>query len=364
MRKITFIVFTLFFGFTQAAVANTDKLDTDITQAMKYLKAYKIDKAMNLLQPYAEQGNGRAQYYLASAHHKNLDVKNAAKWYWKAAKSGYPDAQHMVGNYMKSPKFYNNDFYHNQNIPDHINRARAWYQKAAAQGYPPSLFELGSWYYYGKWVPLDYSKSLELHLKAAEKGFIKSQMRAAFLYKSGFGMAHPDGEKALRWFQKVLKNGNSDQKAEAREKISELIDYANNTYKNGVTAYQKKDFKTSFKQILYSAQMGYAEAQYTIGNFFANGIGTKKDLEKTIFWLERAAAKGHAKAAFGLGQAYAQKGRPKESSKIFYQLGQRALRAGDMKSVEICITALTQINQTLHYSTATKMAAELKARVR
>lgn len=45
-----------------------------------------------------------------------------------------------------------------------------------------------------------------------------------------------------------------------------------------------------------AAQAGDANAQYTLGEWYENGLGRRENPEKAFFWYQRAAAQGHAGA--------------------------------------------------------------------
>jgi TPR repeat protein len=48
---------------------------------------------------------------------------------------------------------------------------------------------------------------------------------------------------------------------------------------------------------------GYAEAQYNLGNLYANGQGVPKDYAKAIYWLKKAAEQGNKTAKRDLQRA-------------------------------------------------------------
>ncbi|CAI2182964.1 17091_t:CDS:2 [Funneliformis geosporum] len=48
----------------------------------------------------------------------------------------------------------------------------------------------------------------------------------------------------------------------------------------------------------------FASGQYKIGNFYYNGIGIEKNLEKAFYWYQKSAKKGHYKAQYKLAFIY------------------------------------------------------------
>lgn len=49
----------------------------------------------------------------------------------------------------------------------------------------------------------------------------------------------------------------------------------------------------AFKYQQKMANLGYAEAQYTLATMYEDGIGTKKNLDKALEWYRKAAEQGH-----------------------------------------------------------------------
>ncbi len=54
-----------------------------------------------------------------------------------------------------------------------------------------------------------------------------------------------------------------------------------------------------------AAQQSHTEAQFELGQMYAQGLGTQQDFEQAAHWYLEAAQAGHAKAQFNLGFLYA-----------------------------------------------------------
>jgi hypothetical protein len=59
-----------------------------------------------------------------------------------------------------------------------------------------------------------------------------------------------------------------------------------------------------YRTILYSADVGNADAQYILGTWFMEGQEVGQDTKKAIEWLQRSAEQGHARAQYNLGAIY------------------------------------------------------------
>jgi TPR repeat protein len=71
--------------------------------------------------------------------------------------------------------------------------------------------------------------------------------------------------------------------------------------RKGVAAFLDGNRVVAWHELLPLARRGDAEAQYHVGIMYAHGFGTEADPTEARYWLEQAAAKGHADAMFSLG---------------------------------------------------------------
>lgn len=73
-------------------------------------------------------------------------------------------------------------------------------------------------------------------------------------------------------------------------------------YKHGMEALKENNFSNAYKYFKKSKK--YAEAQFELGNLYANGNGVKQNDKDAIYWYEKAEAQGLGKATFCLGKMY------------------------------------------------------------
>jgi len=59
-----------------------------------------------------------------------------------------------------------------------------------------------------------------------------------------------------------------------------------------------------FKKSMSRAYSGVAKAQYSVGEMFEKGRGTRKDIKEAVSWYEKASAQKHLKAQYKLGYLY------------------------------------------------------------
>ncbi|GET04723.1 kinase-like domain-containing protein [Rhizophagus clarus] len=130
------------------------------------------------------------------------------------------------------------------------------------QNSPNSIFLFG----YFNYLTLGKAeKAFNLFINA-EKNHILTQYYIAKSYLNGHGTVKNE-KLAFEYFQKVADNNFTHGQSQI-----------GNCYKNGV------------------ADLGEMVAQYNLGTMYENGKGITKDINKAIYWYEKAAKKGYQKA--------------------------------------------------------------------
>jgi len=72
----------------------------------------------------------------------------------------------------------------------------------------------------------------------------------------------------------------------------------------GIQAYDRKEYKTAYDQLLPLAEQGEGEAQYYIGGMLIDGKGVSTDTSRGVYWLEQAVNNKYHMAAQMLGGMY------------------------------------------------------------
>jgi TPR repeat protein len=194
------------------------------------------------------------------------DMKQAAKWYRKAAEQGDAGAQYNLGVLYGQ----------GDGVPKDLKQAAEWYRKAAEQGYAEAQFLLGRCYSRGEGVPKDLKQETEWYRKAAEQGFADAQKALGICYAQGEGVP-ADMKEARKWFRKAA------EQRYAEEQFSLGVKYSQG---EGVP----KDIKRAAELWRKSAEQGYALAQQNLGNLYERGEGVPKDLVQAYMWFNLAAA--------------------------------------------------------------------------
>jgi hypothetical protein len=118
----------------------------------------------------------------------------------------------------------------------------------------------------------------DFQMKLAKKGNAEAQFKVGEMYESGTGVKQ-DMTEAANWITKAA--GQNHESANFK-----LLYW--DVEKNGVTDANK----AKIEDIKAKAKSGNGQAQYYVGKMYANGVGLKKNPDKAINWLNKAALVG------------------------------------------------------------------------
>ena len=237
-----------------------------------------------------------------------VDEKKALKYYSLVAERGNGDALLRMG------QIYENGFL---GVKKDLQKTIYYYEKAIEQGYKnlelnvtklnkklerqqifdkkiSALINSGSSsadvYYKIAMLIDERSSNLDeeakkWYLRAAEKGHAAAQYKMGMWYSTAEKNTYKIGKKndkaAFLWFRKAVDNGFS--RAE--------LPLARH-YEHGLGT--PVDEKKALKYYLLLAERGHGDALLRLGQIYENGyLGVKKDLQKTIYYYEKAIEQGY-----------------------------------------------------------------------
>lgn len=146
-----------------------------------------------------------------------------------------------------------------------FEKAMYWYEKGKELGDPRCAYGVGACYYFGDGVEQDKEKAKQIHMEA---------------------------------YESLLKLINEEQESPRRQAFSKFCLGA--YYYFGFGNVERDENKT-FELIHDCAMQGHLPAIYDLGaNFYYNGVGTKKNLKLSEYYLKMAVNAGlpRAKAKF------------------------------------------------------------------
>lgn len=271
MKKIVLLLFLML--FYQPVWA--DFLDGEAA-----FNAKRYSQAMLYFRPLADEGDFRAQYYVAYLYLNGYGVtKNTelgVEYLQKSLAHNYHLAQALMGFLYAQ----------GEAVPVDHKKAIALYQKAADQGNTSAMLNLAVAYYLGNGVPRNLNRAIEL----LEKIPIDEQPSAG-RYLGDIYLMRDAGntEAAVRAYYAAAQAGDLP----AYTALAKI-------YLDGLGV--EADEERGLKYYKYAAEQGYAPAQYAIGLMYANGRGIEVNPVLGYAWLTFAASQNYEPAVTALNQ--------------------------------------------------------------
>ena len=124
----------------------------------------------------------------------------------------------------------------------------------------------------------------------------------------------------------------------------------------GAAAYEKKDYRTAYKEWLALARKGDPKAQFFIGNMYYKGVFVSQNDGKAVKWYKRSAEQGLIKAQNNLGTMYMRgRGIGKNNIKAFVWLHITAMQGDKIgiknRDLVAKIMTLSQIKKATELAT-------------
>ncbi|MBR7053914.1 MAG: sel1 repeat family protein [Prevotella sp.] len=196
---------------------------------------------------------------------------------------------------------------------------------------------LGSWYYAGQHVAMDYKQAASWFTKAADKGNIEAIGNMAMCYQTGNGLKK-DSAMAVKLYEKSIKEGNKaliknhEQYAKNGSAFSSMLIHdvysqgigvakdpqtalnylklasdANSTeaqVKYGLACMNSKNFNQAADVFAKLAKKNHPTGIYYTGYLLYKGLGVSQDKGKGLGYLKKAAGLNMPQANYYLGKAY------------------------------------------------------------
>lgn len=328
---------------------------------------YDFPAATNALCREAGKGNLAAQALWGTALIV-LNISNESKvegvaLVKGAAEKGYVPAMMNLGYLYMGGKY----------IRWNYDEAFRWFSLAAEKGVAEAQLQLGGCYHYGLGVTPNYSMAARYYRLAAEQTNYVAMKSLGFLLMNGYGV-DKNLDEAKYWLERAATEGKNrramfnlgalysgkypDTNAMAEafrwfKQSAELGDAlaANQLYIfyfNGLggagtnlASYRYWRFKAAY--------LGATEAQFFMGQAYRKGDGVPKDLENSLIWFGKAAAKNHPEALYDLALHYLEDRTNHASLLLANDLMVRAARMGHREAQFQCAASLFRGDVVLSY---------------
>ena len=299
----------------EPVVSVPDEQEERLKDAEKFFLEYKLQEAFDAFQALAEEGNGRAMYFLGEFYRQTFgnvveeDKKKGFNWHKKGAEAGdvlaklntayeydknSSERKRIIDDVLEEVKQLaeDGDCFAQSELADvyvernEDNKAFLMIKRSAEAGYWFSQCKLGECYFYGIGVSEDEEEAVEWYERAANEGFAPAQNNLGNCYYNGQGVDE-DEEEAVEWYERAARQGF----VPAQLQLGKCYFYG-----NGVEA----DEETAVRWYTEAANQGDVAAQYLLGMCYENGEGIRRSKSKAAYWYENAAKQGHegAKSAY------------------------------------------------------------------
>lgn len=257
-----------------------------------------FDKAYSLFLLEAEAGNALAMHDLgrmfADGLGREIDLQVAHEWYEKALAAFLSAEEEKPKPYLeyRIGKMYAAGLGTDQDY----GQAVSWFGEAVEKNHKYAQYSLGSLYYRGQGVSQDYAQALRLYTLSANQGNSYADYELAKMYRDGIGtpvnVATSDQyfKAAFSGFYRLEKDSHDDK---LQYRLGQMLYTGIGT---------DKDVQAAVSYLEKSAQIGNVNAQYLLGKVcLETGIGNPV---QAVTWMTKAAEAGNAGAQYALGKLY------------------------------------------------------------
>lgn len=281
--------------------------------AMDAYKEGRHAKAVELATPLAEQGNAEAQYLLGFASETGQGMEQskdkALEYYRKAAAGKHKDAVYRLSFILLASE-----------KEEERDQARQALETAAKDDPAVAARILGEAYLRGMLTPApDPDKAIFWWKRAADAGDVLSVLLVARFYEGQFGFPElKDAKESLANYAKAAGLGNAGAMAalgsrllsgeektrdekKGREWLKKAIAAKEYSAYLALGDYEenvKKDLKAALAEYERGKDAGQMDCMLRTADFYLEGKGTEKDVDRGNSLLRKAAEAGNPVANF------------------------------------------------------------------
>lgn len=292
-----------------------------------------IDQALGYYNVASKNGDGNAQYALGLCCEMGIgrekNIKDAIRYYSLASGSqaGNKKGAAKLSQILEqlelegkegSPLALNCLGYFYQYGFKDLTRAFEYYKQAAGLDLSEAQYHLGLCYEFGYGTKENPKEAFRCYRRAEKQGdpFISPnvQYRLALCYENGIGIKK-DPKKALKYFKLAKDQGHVEahskfnslnEKMELFQKLEREAKEGKPSALNKLGNFYKEfgNLKKAFESYQKAADLGFAEAQYHLGQCYEFGHGTKVNPKGAFKCYKKAADQKLANAQYRLGLCY------------------------------------------------------------
>lgn len=288
--------------------AKADSDNDELKKAEDLYISSKTKEAFPIFEKLAQNGNGRAMYFLSNYYIGLLgiprDIEKRTYWLNKGAESGdllskltiaesiseygskdnadrkwkifdevFPALSKMaedgdaISQCEITPLLFG--YYGKYRKHENLSLAIKYLKNASEKyGFAKAQYELGNCYKRGRGVDRNLDIAIEYYTKAANQNYLPSMYALGSLYKD-FGENKEDEQNQFVWFIRAAENGHPGAFGEVAE-----------CYYYGIGV--EKNYAEAVEWYTKAAEQEETEAKFQLANCYSNGIGTNQDYQKAF----------------------------------------------------------------------------------
>jgi len=270
----------------------------------------------NLLCQESRRGNVAAQglwgFFLLVQSRSPEDAAAGLALLRNSATNGFVPAMLNLGLLSQGGVYVRQDY----------SEAFHWFSETADKNNPEGLLQLGKCHHYGLGTTRNLAKAAECYRRAAELTNYVAMKSLGYLLMNGLGV-QKDTDAAKRWFMRAAKEGNNRRAMYnlgvlCFTNVSEAFQWFKQSAElgDGLACLQLANFyyrgwgvvQTNLDAFRFwqgrAALLGSTAAQYAMGDAYRTGNGVSRDVENSLAWYRKAAAKSHPAALYDLALHY------------------------------------------------------------
>ena len=178
--------------------------------SLQFMKAC-IKKASLVIALLYASFSVSADFKAGGDAYKKGDYETAFKEFLPLAKGKDHRAMYALGSMYAA----------GHGVPRDLKEALKWFRKAASHGRPDAQYKIGVMYDRGLGLKQDYRKALSWYGKSAKNGFGLAQYKIGQMYVSGHGVKQ-NSIKAFAWIKSAISQGVEDKDGNLASLTSEL----------------------------------------------------------------------------------------------------------------------------------------------
>lgn len=257
----------------QATALAEDLKPADIRRAMQ--SARQFDEAVAHFRAARADDDAEAMAALGALLMQgdgvDRDEVMAVEWLRRAAEKHHAEAQWRLGL----------AFARGEGIAKNAPEAARLLQLSVAQGNRDAQYHWAQWLEKSSNHADAKAQALRLYEAAAQQGQLSAQLHLAYTLRADEVMHSPEHDADVSGTYRKPPSRHASRRSTAPHLLHSL----------------------NFFRM--AADQGHPEAQFEVGQMFAQGLGVVQQFEEAARWYLLAAKQGHAKAQFHLGFLYA-----------------------------------------------------------